>query len=205
LISLWNLVKTRPAYLAEEYLNRWLEYYDKGDSYYFEIRDRFNLSKDACDFLFLTRTSFNGLIRYNGKGEFNSSVNYKTNGVNPQAFAETLLAWHSLVKHVDFKCCDYRDIYPAEGDFVFLDPPYYNTDSMYYGEIDLDSFWDWMRSLPCAYILSFNGLRGNEAKTYNVPNDLYDEHIYLGEKLSSLSYRATGKSVYVRESLYIKY
>ena len=42
-----------------------------GVDYYNEIRDRFNQSFDTMDFLFLTRTGFNGVMRFNGSGKWN--------------------------------------------------------------------------------------------------------------------------------------
>ena len=43
-----------------------LEQTEKGlKSYYYEVRDRFNESHDPFDFLFLNRSCFNGLMRFN--------------------------------------------------------------------------------------------------------------------------------------------
>ena len=41
------------------------------DRHYYRVRDRFNEGHDPHDFLFLNRACFNGVMRFNRKGEFN--------------------------------------------------------------------------------------------------------------------------------------
>ena len=42
-----------------------------GQAHYYEVRQRFNSYRAPLDFLFLNRAGFNGMIRFNKKGEFN--------------------------------------------------------------------------------------------------------------------------------------
>ena len=42
-----------------------------GASHYYEIRDRFNMDHDPLDFLFLSRSCFNGLMRFNRNKKYN--------------------------------------------------------------------------------------------------------------------------------------
>ena len=44
----------------------------EGAAHYYAVRDRFNDTGNPLDFLFLSRACFNGLIRFNQKGEFNT-------------------------------------------------------------------------------------------------------------------------------------
>ena len=47
---------------------------------YFEaIRDRLNKEHNPLDFMFINRVCYNGLIRYNQKGEFNTSYHLNDN------------------------------------------------------------------------------------------------------------------------------
>ena len=43
----------------------------QGEPYYYEVRTRFNDAPTPLDFLFLNRSCFNGVIRFNRKGQFN--------------------------------------------------------------------------------------------------------------------------------------
>lgn len=41
------------------------------EKYYYEVRERFNKDSSPLDFLFLSRSCFNGMMRFNKKGKFN--------------------------------------------------------------------------------------------------------------------------------------
>ena len=44
---------------------------EKGDKHYYALRERFNEKRQPLDFLFLNRSGFNGMIRFNRKGGLN--------------------------------------------------------------------------------------------------------------------------------------
>lgn len=58
------------VFLEEESV-RLSESADAGYAYYREVKDRFNKQHNPLDFLFLSRAAFNGMIRFNRKGEWN--------------------------------------------------------------------------------------------------------------------------------------
>lgn len=64
LIDLWEAVKTCPDRVASEYRSMW-EALQKDTAFYYTVRDRFNAYQEPWDFLFITRTCMNGLIRFN--------------------------------------------------------------------------------------------------------------------------------------------
>jgi len=45
--------------------------FEKGETHYYDVRNRFNKEYQPLDFLFLNRAGFNGMIRFNRKGQFN--------------------------------------------------------------------------------------------------------------------------------------
>ncbi len=56
-----------------------------GSEYYYEVRKRFNKEPNSLDFLFVTRSCFNGMMRFNKKGDFNVPF-CKKNGRFSQAY-----------------------------------------------------------------------------------------------------------------------
>lgn len=212
LISLWNMIKNNPNKIIEEYEKMWNELNVDDDKerkkdYYYMIRERFNKYKNPCDFMFIMRTTTNGMPRYNKNGEFNNSFHVTRNGINPKSLKKIILEWSILLNKFDvqFVNIDYTKIQPTENDFVYLDPPYANTKGMYYGTIDYNELWGWLRNQNCDYMLSFDGKTTSYDMTYEVPTDIYSRHEYLYNGNSSFR-RVIGKSnsEYVKESLYIK-
>ena len=212
LINLWNEIKSNPEEVIKQYEIMWNELNIDDDkerkkNYFYSVRERYNKEGSPYDFMFIMRTTTNGMPRYNNKGEFNNSFHVTRNGVIPKSLAKTIREWSEVLNKykVEFIHGEYNDIQPNEEDFIYLDPPYANTKGMYYGTIDYDKLWDWMRELPCKYILSFDGKTSSRDKTDEVPKDLYSTHEYLYSGNSSFS-RIIGKSSseYVEESLYIK-
>ena len=98
----------------------------------------------------------------------------------------------------------YENIKTNDNDYIYLDPPYANTKGMYYGSIDYTILWNWLRQQQCKYSLSFDGTCGNEDRTYDVPEDLYNEHLYIYSGCSSFKRLKEQTTEYVKESLYIK-
>lgn len=212
LISLWKEIKFNPLKVYEEYKIMWNEMNINEDrnfkrEYFYKVRDRFNKQKSPYDFMFIMRTTTNGMPRYNKKGEFNNSFHITRDGINPETLKSILLTCSELLNknNVEFICRSYEDIIAKENDILYLDPPYANTKGMYYGGLDNDKLWSWLEKQPCNYYLSFDGISGDVDSTHNVPKHLYTEHKYLLSGNSSFK-RTIGKSSdsIVYESLYIK-
>lgn len=211
LISLWNLIKDNPIKIIEEYTKMWNELNVDDDKerkkqYFNMVRERFNKDKNPCDFMFIMRTTTNGMPRYNKNGEFNNSFHVTRDGIKPETLSKIIKEWSNVLNkfNVQFINMDYKEIQATENDFLYLDPPYANTKGMYYGAINYSDLWNWMRKQPCDYMLSFDGKTSSIDITYNVPTDIFHEHEYLYSGNSSFR-RIIGKSnkEYVSESLYI--
>lgn len=210
LINYLTAVKNSPEILYESYSTHWnnskqfIEISQKRDYYNF-VKTQFNKYHKPEDFIFLNRTCFNGLVRYNSKGEFNTSYHYNRDGIEPETLKRILYDWSEKLnqKNVQFIHQSYTSIQSVENDFVFLDPPYFNTFGMYNGGIDLNDYWNFLRNLNCKYCFTFDGKRSSEDCTYNVPETVYNQHVYLGSYKSSFK-KLQKSSDTVNESLYLK-
>jgi DNA adenine methylase len=137
-----------------------------GDSYYYDMRDAFNQDYDPLHFLFLTRSCFNGLMRFNKKGGFNSPFCKKVNRFDQSLVTKITnqLRWvERLIHHHDYKftCRDWKDAVSSikidAGDHVYLDPPYSGRDTGYFTrweDPDDDELVKFVASSPCPVMLS---------------------------------------------------
>ena len=214
LIALWAQVKHKPDELAEHYRKRQelMDEFAHGDvakmrEYYNIVRDTYNNFLDPMDFMFLNRTCFNGLIRYNSKGEFNTPFHLNRKGIEPDKLDKIIHEWSQLLNEndVQFYGFDYSTITPSVNDFVYLDPPYANMKGMYEEAFDNQRMFQWMETLNCPYALSYNGISGEENHTYDVPEQLYNEKLSILSGNSSFKRLKTeNKHANVYESLYLK-
>ena len=115
------------------------------DELYYRHRDAFNrlaatrrgreTRKAAELFYYLNRTGFNGLCRFNSRGEFNVPFGqYRTIGYlrDFRPYAGTLSRW-------TFSCGDFEALAVSPKDFIYADPPY-DVQFRKYAREDFD--WD---------------------------------------------------------------
>lgn len=148
----------------------------QGEPYFYEVRTRFNEAPTPLDFLFLNRSCFNGVIRFNRKGKFNVPYCHK-----PERFAQSYVTKiTNQVRQIaqvlsaaewTFEVRDFREtLAQAEaGDFVYADPPYAGRHVDYFNswsENDEAALAVALGSLPCDFLLSTwhsNEFRSNSA------------------------------------------
>ena len=165
----------------------------KDDEYYYEVRRRFNQNHDPLDFLFLNRTCFNGMIRFNKNYEFNVPYGHK-----PQRFSKgyvtkivnQVVHLEYLFKHNDwsFICQSFeKTIKMANKDsFIYCDPPYIGRHVDYYDSWDEKSELNLCNALissEAMFMLStwdHNQYRTNEYINivWNFCNKFTKEHFY---------------------------
>ncbi|MDR1337845.1 MAG: Dam family site-specific DNA-(adenine-N6)-methyltransferase [Rickettsiales bacterium] len=135
-----------------------------GDDYYKQVRARFNIQPNSYDFLFLNRSCFNGMMRFNGKGGFNVpfckkpnrfSQAYITKITNQIKNISALIQMHDW----QFVCDTFENtIKKAKpSDIIYCDPPYIDRYSDYFNswtEIDEQKLFDLLDKGKARFILS---------------------------------------------------
>lgn len=198
LINLWNTAKNDPDSLIITYEKLYKDF-NSGDidhrkNVFNEVRKQFNENKNlAGHFLFLTRTSINGLVRFNSKGDYNSTPHFTRPGIEPYKLKEIILNNNRLIQKVSFISEDYsRFSDVSEKDVMYLDPPYARTSTQYYGNIDTDCLFNFIKNLKCRWLLSYDGLIDGE-KDINIP--IAYKNIYFSKNTLSAFNKLTDKNI----------
>ncbi len=140
LVSMYRTVRDRP----DDVYNAYLEIPVSREHYY-EVRDlgmrAENDVASAARFLYLNRNCFNGLYRTNRSGKFNVPFSDNRNGriLPRESFLESAGALNrALLLSSDFETVLYDHV--AEGDFVYLDPPYAVRNTRVFTQYGPDTF-----------------------------------------------------------------
>lgn len=112
-------------------------------AHYYTVRDRFNDHGEPLDFLFLNRSCFNGMIRFNRKGGFNVPFCHKPNRF-AQAYVTKIcnqvraVADACRVGSYKFLCQDYIETIAtaSKDDLLYCDPPYIGRHADYFNSWD---------------------------------------------------------------------
>lgn len=130
-----NDIITLYTYLAKEgmaYVKYCRKYFTDGNTLdaYLKAREKFNNTKDNAAlrgalFLYLNRHCFNGLTRYNKKGEFNVPFGKYKNVIFPEEAIKHFILKTRRDKCV-FVCQDFKATMSMlkKRDIVYCDPPY---------------------------------------------------------------------------------
>jgi len=177
LVSLWDNIINNPDVIIKQYHDIWQAQIGNEEEYYYEVRDRFNETKEPKYLLFLLAKCVKAAVRYNSQGDFNQSPDKRRLGRNPQSMKDDILRVSQLLKgKTKIYSSDFSKIFDlaTSKDLVYLDPPYQGTGMNggfnYSGNIQFPDFLISLfdlnkRNVP--FILSFDGRTGN--KTYGDP------------------------------------
>ncbi|MBL7701406.1 MAG: DNA adenine methylase [Ferruginibacter sp.] len=177
LINLWNTIINNPKSIIKSYHDIWHGQHGNEEEYYYQIRDRFNETKQPEYLLFLLAKCVKAAVRYNAQGGFNQSPDKRRLGRNPAAMRDDILRVSQLLKgKTQLHSDDYKTVIDlaTSDELVYMDPPYQGTGVNggfnYAGNIEFDNFVLSLFELNynnVPYILSYDGRTGD--KTYGNP------------------------------------
>lgn len=209
LIQLWIGIRDKPELVAKEYELRWKRLKNEGHTAYYEIRNSFNTTRNPHDFLFLSRTCVNGLIRFNKNGDFNNSLHHTRPGIAPERLSKIISQWSYYIQNITFLATDYRQTLETAkmGDLAFLDPPYNGTKGRYIPtDFNFEEFYIELKRLNhigVKWILTFDGIAGSRVYESTIPTHLYKVQLSLPTgnspftKLMKTSLDSVVESVYL--------
>ncbi len=147
-IMIFNAIKDEPEKFHQLFAKHSNELWDGGSDYYYNLRSRYNKHKTmnvkyAAIFMVLLRAGFNGLVRFNPKGEW--SVPFGDRGhknskkqasrLDNSFLLERIKGWSNYLNTGRKKIIQQSFIETIqeaqEGDFLYCDPPYLITTQQY--------------------------------------------------------------------------
>jgi DNA adenine methylase len=195
-----------------EFLHRYSNQYlslkrEKREQYYYELRHNFNLQRFNIDYdkysenwvsraaqiIFLNKTCYNGLFRFNSKGEFNSPFGLYD---NPKILDENnLLNVSKLLEIAEIKKADFKEVRQdiKKSSFIYFDPPYrplsktsnFTSYSKYQfkddDQIQLASLFNELNEMDCLLMLSNSDPKNTD------PTDNFFDIIYKGYNIRRVS------------------
>lgn len=148
---------------------------ENGYSHFRSIRDRFNKEHSPYDFLFLSRSGFNGLMRFNKQGAWNVPFCKKSNRFSPAYITKICNQVGRVVQVVRSRDWVFRNQSFIEtireatpDDLIYCDPPYFGRYVDYYNgwtEEDEYALYESLKATKAKFILStwhHNHFRKNE-------------------------------------------
>lgn len=135
-----------------------------GGDYFYKVRKRFNSALTSLDFLFLNRSCFNGVMRFNRHGKFNVPFGHKPDGFR-QAYITKIVNQVTHLRKIAkgrdwvFEVADWRSTmaHAREEGFIYADPPYAGRHTDYFNGWDDAEATELMRGLltsPAGFALS---------------------------------------------------
>jgi len=212
LIELLKLVVEEPEYVIKKYRNIWSNQQYDSIEHYYQIREKFNNTKDPVCFLYLLARCVKGSVRYNTEGLFNQSPDKRRKGTSPSQMEKNILDISSLLKgKLTYCSLDYKEILSiaSPGDIIYMDPPYQGVcgekDSRYFSGIEHEEFIEEIKKLinrNISFLLSYDGKCGNKIYGNEMPIKIGIKRIELNAGRSTQS-TLLGKADITYESLYV--
>ncbi len=205
LIGIWNILLSDPASLVRWYRERWDEFQKDRFGTYEKIRSRYSRTPSPADLLFLSRSCYGGVVRFRRDGYISTPIGIH-DPIPPESMAHRIEIWRHRVAGARFVCSDFEPVIDQsnEGDLVYCDPPYYDTQSILYGAqaFSLERLFGAIRRAKdrgVYIVLSIDGHKKSGAKVCDIPipdDDLFERSVLVNCGRSMLRrFQMSGESL----------
>lgn len=199
LIYTYEIIKNCPEKLIKKIVS-----FENSEEFYYRIRETTFTNKldIAARFLYLNKTSFNGIYRVNKAGKYN--VPYGKRAINHNEISNHIFLISEKLQRVNLFYSDFENTIGEveKNDLIYLDPPYTVThndngfiiyNEKLFSKADqkrLSSYIDKIKSKGAYYILS--------NANHEFVKDLFvkDDKLYELERASLISGKASSRGKY---------
>jgi len=205
-MEIWRLLNEDKERLKSHYADRYalLESIGK-EKCYDRVLASYNARPNGPDLLFLCRTCYGGVVRFrklDGRMSTPVGIHYP---ISPETFAHRVDVWHKRTRGTRFILADFADAMTlaAEGDLVYCDPPYLDSQTILYGAQGFSVRRLFEVIAGCkergVYVaLSIDGTKysGRKLCDVPVPENLFEHEVFLTIGRSMLKrFQMNGRSL----------
>jgi DNA adenine methylase len=206
LMEIWQTLKKSPEILEEWYRDRW-QRMKNGDkvTVYEEIKASYNTNPNGADLLFLTRSSYGGVVRFRKADGYMSTPCGVHTPISPESFSRRVGIWHKRVSGTTFLHLDYEEAMSLAkpGDLIYCDPPYTYSQAILYGAQSFSlehllSVIEKCKSKGIHVALSIDGTKrsGDMICDLPIPSGLFNREVFIDIGHSMLKrFQMNGKTL----------
>jgi DNA adenine methylase len=206
LMEIWQTLRKSPDTVKQWYQARW-EKMAKGNKVeaYEQIKASYNAHPNGPDMLFLTRSSYGGVIRFRKADGYMSTPCGIHNPISPDSFSRRVDIWHKRVLGTTFLHLDYEEAMSLAkpGDLIYCDPPYTHSQAILYGAQSFSlehllSVIEKCKSKGVRVVLSIDGTKrsGNLICDLPIPEGLFEKEMMIDIGHSMLKrFQMNGKTL----------
>lgn len=136
LTEIWQVLKSDKELLKEQYAARHALIAQIGKkSAYEQVLSSYNARPNGADLVFLCRACYGGVVRFRKNDGYMSTPVGVHDPVPPISFSRRVDVWNARTAGTEFLHSDFADAMALanEGDLVYCDPPYGDSQSILYG------------------------------------------------------------------------
>lgn len=189
LIEIWRTLHDNPTMLKRWYGERWQLMHD-GDKVaaYEKVKAAYNSRPNGADLLFLCRACYGGVVRFRKADGHMSTPCGIHKPIPPEAFSRRVDEWRKRTRGTVFRVERYDEAMAksSQGDLIYCDPPYQDSQSILYGAQGFDLQRLFGAIQECAsrgvYVaLSIDGTKrsGNLICNIPIPKGLFKREVYV--------------------------